>query len=43
MSWLIKASEEKEKIGVKKKNVIDTLCKCNISTFFEENFSSEST
>ena len=38
-----KKSEEKEKKGVKKKNVIDTLCECNINTFAEEHFSSEST
>ena len=42
MSWLVKTSEEKEKIGVKKKTVIDTLCERNINTFVEEHFSSES-
>ena len=34
-------SEEKGKKGVKKKNMIDTLCECNINTFFEEHFLSE--
>ena len=36
-------SEEKEKKGVKKKIVIDTLYESNINTFVEEHFSSEST
>ena len=36
-------SEEKEKNGVKKKNVIGTLCGCNINIFVEEYVSSEST
>ena len=34
-------SEEKGKKGVKKKNMIDTLCECNIKYFFEEHFLSE--
>ena len=35
-----KTSEEKEK-GVKKKNVIDTLCECNINTSVEGHLPSE--
>ena len=36
-----KTSEEKEKKGVKKKNVIDTLCECNINTSVEGHLPSE--
>ena len=36
-------SEEKEKKGVNKRNVIDTQCENNINTVAEEHFSSEST
>ena len=36
-------SEEKEEEGVKKNNVIDALCECNINAFVAEYFSSEST
>ena len=41
LKWLLKTSEEKEKKGVKKKNVIDTPCKSSINTVVEEHFSSE--
>ena len=34
---------EKEKKGVKKKNVIDAPCESNINTVIEEHFSSENT
>ena len=40
---LVKTSEEKEKKGSKKKNVIDTPCKSNIDTVAEEHFSSKNT
>ena len=43
MSWLIKPSEEKEKKGFKKKNVIDIPCENNINTVVEEHISSENT
>ena len=43
LSLLVKTSEEKENKGVKKRNVIDRPCECNISTFLEEHFSSENT
>ena len=40
---ICKKSGEKEKKDVKKKNVVDTLCECNISAFVEKHFSSGST
>ena len=43
LSWFVKTSEEKEKKGIKKKNVINALCECNFNAFAEEHFSSKST
>ena len=42
-SWLVETPEEKEKKGVKKKNVTDTPCASNINTVAKKHFSSENT
>ena len=41
--WLVKTSGEKEKKGVKKKNMNDTPCESNIDTGAEEHFLSKNT